>query len=224
MAKRLTPWISVLVVLSTLWHSCSPAAGADPTAGFTAVETTEDRFKLHKPYDLPQEQRYELCADGMRRFWVYCDDKPFRAGSPTKPRSEILLNVTYNSGVWQFEGYGYVPAGTTGVSVMQVFGAAGPPRNTTRMLHVYGGRLVYYNDEAKVVDDHIYDRWFRLNVVHDVQASALTVFIDGDKRLVVPGYGGDLHYFKFGVYTQTDPSHYMESRWRDVKVYTKTPY
>jgi hypothetical protein len=23
------------------------------------------------------------------------------------------------------------------------------------------------------------------------------------------------------VYTQTDPSHYMESRWRDVKVYTK---
>ena len=93
MTKRLLPLISVLVVLSTLWRSCSPAAGADPTAGFIAVEVTGDRFKLHKPYDLPQEQRYELRADGVRRFWVYCDDKPFRAGSPTKPRSEILLNV-----------------------------------------------------------------------------------------------------------------------------------
>uniref|UniRef100_A0A453T529 Alginate lyase 2 domain-containing protein n=1 Tax=Aegilops tauschii subsp. strangulata TaxID=200361 RepID=A0A453T529_AEGTS len=92
---------------------------------------------------------------------------------PTKPRSEILLNVgiTYSSGVLQFEGYGYVPASTTGVSVMQVFGAAGPPRNTTLMLHVYGGRLVYYNDETKVVDGCIYDRWFGLNVVQDVQGS-----------------------------------------------------
>jgi hypothetical protein len=135
-----------------------------------------------------------------------------------------LEQRTYSSGVWQFEGYGYVPAGTTGVSVMQVFGAAGPPRNTTLMLHVYGGRLVYYRDETKVVDGDIYDRWFRLNVVHDVEASALTVFVDGQQRLTVPGYGGHRHYFKFGVYTQTDPSHYMESRWRDVKVYTKTPY
>lgn len=92
------------------------------------------------------------------------------------------------------------------------------------MMHVYGGRLVYYNDETKVVDRHIYDWWFRLNLVHNIQASALTVFIDGDETLIVPGYGSDFHYFKFGVYTQTNPSHYMESRWRDLKVYTKTPY
>ncbi|KAK1628528.1 hypothetical protein QYE76_002843 [Lolium multiflorum] len=221
MDKRFVPWFVILLV--TLWTLCCHAAGADPTTGFTAVEVSEDRFKLHKPYDLPPEQRYEL-RDGVRRLWVYCDDKPFSAGSPTKPRAEILLNRTYSSGVWQFEGYGYVPAGTTGVSVMQVFGAAGPPRNTTLMLHVYGGRLVYYRDETKVVDGDICDRWFRLNVVHDVEASVLTVFVDGQQRLTVPGYGGHKHYFKFGVYTQTDPSHYMESRWRDVKVYTKTSY
>jgi hypothetical protein len=74
-----------------------------------------------------------------------------------------LEQRTYSSGVWLFEGHGYVPAGTTGASVMQVFGAAGPPRNTTLMLHVYGGRLVYYRDWTKVVDGDIYDRWFRLN-------------------------------------------------------------
>ena len=121
--------------------------------------------------------------------------------------------------MWQFEGYGYVPSGTTGVSVMQVFGAR--ESATTLMLHVYGGRLMYYHDEARVVDGDIYDRWFRLNVVHDVDAGMLTVFIDGEERLAVAGHGGYRYYFKFGVYTQTDPSHYMESRWRDVKVYTK---
>jgi len=55
-------------------------------------------------------------------------------------------------------GLRYVPAGTSGVSVMQVFGASG--RNTTLMLHVYGGRLMYYHDEVRVVDASIYDRWF----------------------------------------------------------------
>jgi hypothetical protein len=65
------------------------------------------------------------------------------------------------------------------------------------MLHVYGGALRYY------------DQWFRLNVV------------DGEERLVVAGRGTNRHYFKFGVYAATNPSHYMESRWRDVKVYTK---
>ena len=70
-------------------------------------------------------------------------------------------------------------------------------------------------------DASIYDRWFQLNVVHDVGAGALTMFVDGEERLAVAGHGGYRHYFKFRVYTQTDPSHYMESRWRDVKVYTK---
>ncbi|KAF7104478.1 hypothetical protein CFC21_105372, partial [Triticum aestivum] len=136
---------------------------------------------------------------------------------PHQAALEILLNITYSSGVWQFEGYnrGIRDAGVR---------PGRPPRNTTLMLHVYGGRLVYYNDETKVVDRHIYDWWFRLNLVHNIQASALTVFIDGDETLIVPGYGSDFHYFKFGVYTQTNPSHYMESRWRDLKVYTKTPY
>ena len=44
----------------------------------------------------------------------------------------------YSSGVWQFEGDVFVPSGTSGASVMQIFGAA--EHATTLMLHVYGGR------------------------------------------------------------------------------------
>ena len=105
---------------------------------------------------------------------------------------------------------------------MQIFGAA--EHATTLMLHVYDGRLTYYHDVAAgVVDAGIYDRWFRLNVIHDVAASNVTVFVDGERRLTAPGRGGDSHYFKFGVYGQSKNgmSYRMESRWRDVKVFTK---
>ncbi|KAL6905576.1 hypothetical protein ACP4OV_003177 [Aristida adscensionis] len=193
----------------------------DTTVGFIAIPLTDAQFSVQRPYDVPVEQRYEL-VDGVRRMWVYCTDKPHDPTSHTKPRTEIRIELNYTAGVWQFEGYGYVPAGTTGVSIMQVFGA--PPASghaTTLMLHVYDGRLMYYHNETRIVDDDIYDRWFKLNVIHNADAAKLAVFIDGEERLFVDGRGmGAVHYFKYGVYTQTDPSYRMDSRWRDVKVFT----
>ena len=70
-------------------------------------------------------------------------------------------------------------------------------------------------------EDRVYDRWIRLNIIHDVAAANVTVFVDGERRLAAPGQGGKEHYFKFGVYKQHDPSHRMESHWRNVAIYTK---
>ena len=119
--------------------------------------------------------------------------------------------------MWQFEGYGYVPSGTTGVSIMQVFG--GGESATTLMLHVYDGTLRYYSGAA--VEDNIYDRWFRLNVVHDVGASTVAVYIDGEERFSTRVIPSESYYFKFGVYMQHhDQSSCMESRWTNVTLYT----
>ncbi|CAO2191162.1 unnamed protein product [Urochloa humidicola] len=131
-----------------------------------------------------------------------------------------MAGYDYSSGVWQFEGYGYVPSGTTGVSIMQVFGGSASVSPTTLMLRVYDGSLRYYGQQ--VVEDNTYDRWFQLNVVHDVDLSRLTVFVDGVEKLSVAGRGGDSHYFKFGVYTQNHSSSCMESRWKNVRILTKT--
>ncbi|KAK9110513.1 hypothetical protein Sjap_018573 [Stephania japonica] len=87
------------------------------------------------------------------------------------------------------------------------------------MLRVYNGALQYY--QAQVVDPNIYNRWFRLNVVHNVNLSRVRVYIDGVQKLSVSGRGGTSHYFKVGVYTQNNPSSYMESRWRDIKIFKK---
>ncbi|XP_062203176.1 citrate-binding protein-like [Phragmites australis] len=128
----------------------------------------------------------------------------------------------YSSGVWQFEAYGYVPSGTSGACVMQIHNEDGGARATAMMLHVYNGTLRYYSGEA--VEDCIYDRWFRLNVVHDLGASTVAVYVDGVSRLAVAVRPSLLHYFKFGVYMQGhDQSERMESRWRNVSVYTKPP-
>lgn len=123
--------------------------------------------------------------------------------------------------MWQFEGDMFVPSGTSGASVMQIFGAA--TQATTLMLHVYGGRLTYYHELTKVLAPRVYDRWVRLNVVHDVAAGNVTVFVDGERRLTAAGHAGKEHYFKFGVYKQSrhQPSRRMESRWKNVAVYTK---
>ena len=70
-------------------HLCS----ADPTDGFTLVPLTEDNFKLQKPYNEPLDDRYSY-KDGVRSFWIYNNDKPFKAQSTTRPRSELRISVS----------------------------------------------------------------------------------------------------------------------------------
>jgi hypothetical protein len=128
----------------------------------------------------------------------------------------------YSSGAWQFEGDVYVPWGTSGTSVMQIFGVALLHASTV-MLPVYDGRLTYYHNLTKVVADRVYDRWIRLNVVYNVVAGNITVFANGERRLEARGHGGKENYFKFGVYMQFrhNTSHRMESHWRNVAIYSK---
>ncbi|CAO2143393.1 unnamed protein product [Urochloa humidicola] len=196
------------------------SSSAHLTAGFRRVKLTESQFVVQKPYDVPLHERYEQ-SGGVRRMWVFSTDKPISSSHPGGARTEIKINKIYSSGVWQFEGDMFVPSGTSGASVMQIFGAA--THATTLMLHVYGGQLTYYHDLSKVLAPRVYGRWVRLNVVHDVARANVTVFVDGVKKLSAPGQGGKEHYFKFGVYKQShhQPSRRMESRWKNVAVYTK---
>ncbi|KAJ1264985.1 hypothetical protein BS78_08G042600 [Paspalum vaginatum] len=199
---------SPVVASRSLAAAAAGSSGAaDPTLGFTEVSLNESNFVLQRPYDVPSGDRYRFDG-GVRQLW-----------SNTSPRTEIrMVGYDYSAGVWQFEGYGYVASGTTGVSFMQVFGAGDSA--TTLMLHVYDGTLRYY--DRRVVEDGICDRWFRLNVVHDVGGSTLTVLVDGVERLRAPGRGGGgSHYFKFGVYAQNHASSCMESRWKDVRILRK---
>ena len=128
-----------------------------------------------------------------------------------------LQGHDYSSGVWQFQGHAYIPAGTTGVSVMQVFHAT--HRNTTLMLWVNNGALMYYG--RQLIADEIYGKWIKINVIHDTGAGMLKVFVNGELKFTVGDDGGMNHYFKLGVYTQNFSSYFMESRWKGIKVLKK---
>lgn len=104
---------------------------------------------------------------------------------------------------------------------MQVFGAA-PPHASTLMLRVYKGSLKYYRDQVLI--RNIYDKWFRLNVIHDVDAAKVRVYIDGSLKLEADGRGGTSHEFKCGIYAQSTDSHYMESRWKHIKIFDLKRY
>uniref|UniRef100_A0A1D1ZGW7 Citrate-binding protein n=1 Tax=Anthurium amnicola TaxID=1678845 RepID=A0A1D1ZGW7_9ARAE len=197
-----------------VWPSPSPC---DPTQGFKRLPLNSSNFHVHSPYDLPVAQRY-VAVHGVHTLWALASDKPFKVHSPTAPRSEIKIQgYDYSSGVWQFEGHAYVPSGTSGVCIMQVFGATS--RATTLMLRVYNGALMYYR--SLLVADDIYGRWFRVNVIHDVEGRTVKVFINSVLRLTVDDHGGASHYFKFGVYGQNGSSYFMESRWKAIKVFKK---
>ncbi|KAL6850480.1 hypothetical protein ACP4OV_021107 [Aristida adscensionis] len=210
-------WLVYAACLAAALALPTVAADDHPTQGFSPVRLNEGNFMLQWPYNVARSSRYSRDGD-VRKLWVFSTDKPFKPDSPTKPRTEMrMTGYDYSFGVWQFEGRVLVPAGTTGVSIMQVFG--GSPTATTLMLHVYDGSLWYYHDQ--VVESNIYDRWLRINVIHDVDNSSLTVFINGNRKLTVPGRGGTSHYFKFGVYEQKNPSNRMESHWKNVRILQK---
>ncbi|WJX60302.1 hypothetical protein P8452_45527 [Trifolium repens] len=194
------------------------SAAVDPTQGFTLVSLDNSNLVIQKPYNVPVNQRYNF-TNGVHQFWIYPTDKSFKTDSNTQPRTEIRISKhEYTSGIWQFEGYGYVPSGTSGVCIMQVFG--GRSSATTSQLRIYDGSLTYYKS-PHVLSQNIYNRWFRVNVIHDVDANNVKVYIDGVLKRDGVGSGAGTHYFKFGVYVQNDSSNCMESRWKDIKVFKK---
>ncbi|CAL5348592.1 unnamed protein product [Camellia sinensis] len=87
--------------------------------------------------------------------------------------------LDYSSGVWQFKGYGFVPNSTFGATIVQIHGATN--YTTTIKLRMYNGDMRYYSGD--LVDTDLYDKWFRVNLIHDVDKRNLTVFIDGVKSL-----------------------------------------
>lgn len=133
-----------------------------------------------------------------------------------------IQGYDYSSGVWQFEGYAFVPKGTSGVTIVQIHGAAhGATSLQLRMYDDGGiGDVRYYKYDLVASD--LYDKWFRVNIIHNVDKGKIKVFIDGVEKFVVKDQGpGDL-YFKFGVYAApANSSNYMESRWKDIKLYKK---
>jgi hypothetical protein len=186
--------------------------------GFASDWTEQPlKFVIQWPYDLKESERHTV-KDGVHDFVVHKTDRPFQSGNSTLPRTEMRIENDYKSGSHMFEADVYVTAGTSDVSIMQIFGGGGG-RASSLQLRVYKGELMRYHFET--VKSDVYDHWFHLNVVHDTGTHRIAIFIDGVPILAAKDYGGSSHYFKCGVYAQEGASDKMEVLFKNIKIYSK---
>ena len=179
-------------------------------------------FKIQVPYDLNRSNRYSF-SNGVHHLWVYNTDKPFTAGNKTLPRSEMRFMPDYTNGQHQFEADMMVPAGTDNVTIMQIHtGNAdsseyGP---VALMLQVHKGGSLFQGNRTLVFPD-IYGKWFHLNVVHNVSARSILVYINSKLAGKFKDPGAPGYYFKCGVYTCRGGSPEMQVFIKNVKLWHK---
>ncbi|KAM0905325.1 hypothetical protein ACQ4PT_017494 [Festuca glaucescens] len=68
---------------------------------------------------------------------------------------------------------------------------------TTMMLHVYNGTMRWYS--GREVEGCVYGRWIQVNVVHDVGASTVAVYVDGAPRVAAVAVAPSRSYYVLQV-------------------------
>ena len=218
-------WPRALAALAPLialpWCAGAPAGAAPPTAGFRPEAL---RFKVQWPYDLPEHDRYRE-EHGAYFFILHNDDKPFARGNRTKPRVEMRF-PDYRSGAQEYEADLYVPAGTAGTCVMQIHTGDAEERSygaTTFMLFVEpdGGGSLHFYSQPRELASGVWNRWFHLNVIHDVATHLVSCYIDG--RLVFQKRDQDAgdYYMKTGLYAQHGATAVMQVAIRNLHFWSR---
>ena len=178
-------------------------------------------YKVQHPWDVSESSRF--AKDGWTyHIWLFNNDQPRVKGDAHEPRTEMRFNPDYTSGAHQFEADMMVPAGTDNVTIMQIH--TGDAQSSefgpvAIMLQVHGGSL--HNGNKAVLLPSIYGKWFHLNVIHDLGAGTLEVYIND--KLVSSGHpksAGDF-YFKCGCYEAGAGSHEMQVYIKNLKLWSK---
>jgi hypothetical protein len=188
------------------------------TNGWTSAKLD---FKVQYPYDLQKSDRYAE-KDGTYHLWVFNTDQPFSKGNHTLPRTEMRF-PELTKGQLQFEADMMSPTGTNNVCIMQIHtGNEQSPDygSTTFMLDVRDGSLKHYGD--KTLAEGILDKWFHLNVIHDLESHTITAYINAKQVWQKKDNGANDFYFKCGVYTQRGGSHEMQVFIKNLKLWTKS--
>ncbi|MFC4337259.1 cellulose binding domain-containing protein [Salininema proteolyticum] len=201
--------------------SCSGTAEpGDPTDGWTETPFT---YYIQKPWDLAESDRYSH-SGGVHTLWVYDTDEPHKEGSPTDPRTEMRWYEEYDSGEHMWDGDIYIPAGTSGASIVQTLRVERPANTpaTDIMFRVYpedGGTLRRYNATGAIVNTGVYDRWFNLKLAHDADSGSMKVYIDGVPTAEFEDRGPATRHFKCGVYHHGTGR--AEARFRNLRYWTR---
>jgi hypothetical protein len=171
-------------------------------------------YRISHPYDVADSDR----SSEYRRLyktWVRSDDKPHDPSSITNPRTEMVWSKRYLSGMNMWEAEIFVPSTTSGSNIFQIFkpdhGESVEPTDVRiRISDAYGGwlRALQIDNAATEIARGMYNKWFKMQVVHNRHTRKINVYIDNIRVVTlldtspwpVPERPGQFHTFKNGVY------------------------
>lgn len=212
---------------SALATFCVMATAVHAQIGGTGWVPAPVTFHVQWPYNTNKNSRYTF-TNNVYHFLVYNDDKPFKAGNSTKPRTEQRFIPDYTNGEIQYQSVMKVPTNTSGVCIFQIHTGNAQSRRygaTTFMLFWFksnGGSVHDYS--RRELAHGLAGRWFQLNCDHNLATHTITVWINKKKVWQQRDNGAGDFYFKDGVYAQHGASHLMESYVRDIRIWTRPTF
>jgi hypothetical protein len=175
-----------------------------------------ETFPVYKVDHPPGQVRYTL-EETEFHLWLFNTDMSTFPGHDSGPRSEIHILNNYTTGQAQYQADIKIVAGCSRASIMQVFG--GSTSSTSFMAWAMQNSLNHYSHE--VIASPIYDRYFRLNVLHDTATRKIDVYVDGQNKGTFQDSGAATHYFKCGIYHQIGMSARCDVYIKNIRTFRK---
>jgi hypothetical protein len=180
-------------------------------------------FEIQSPTNAARDQRYWF-TNGVYHCEVLDDDGAFTAGNRTRPRTEQRFVPDYRAGEVQYQAMEMAPSNENSYCIFQIHtGDRASHRHgaTTFMLFWFssdGGSVHDYS--KRELASHLGNRWFQLNVDHNVDTRTIRVWINRKLVWTQRDNGAGDFYFKDGVYEQRhDPTQQMDAYIKDIRLW-----
>jgi len=214
---------------------------ADGSGTWTPVAITPTD-EVQWPWNISPESERFTDVNNIYHTWVYNTDQPFSEGNTTLPRTEIRVKLPtsqagvgsdtdYVSGQWQFGAQMMIPSDTSNWCIFQIHTGdeqSNEYGSTAGMLFFEagdGGSIHWY--DGTELAGHLYNKWFQLNVIHDLDATSnttMTVYLNNTQIYQATTTSNALdYYFKCGDYGQTGFSHEGENNIKDINIWYQAP-
>lgn len=215
--------VRLCLSLTAIFLAASASAQMGGGAGWVSCPVN---FKIQSPTNATQDQRYWF-TNGVYHCEVFHGDGAFTPGNQTHPRTEQRFLPDYTSGEIQYESMEMAPSNENSYCIFQVHtGNAQTPKHgaTTFMLFWFSSDGGSVHDYAGTeLASNLGNKWFRLNVDHNVDKRTIRVWINGNLVWTQRDNGARDFYFKDGVYEQRhNPSQQMDAYVKDIQMWTRS--
>lgn len=183
-------------------------------------------FKIQSPTNATLNERYWF-TNGVYHCEVFHGDGAFAAGNKTHPRTEQRFMPDYTSGEIQYQSMEMAPSNENSYCIFQIHTGNEQTRRhgaTTFMLFWFGSDGGSVHDYAGTeLASHLGNKWFQLNVDHNVVRRTITVWINQKLVWTQRDNGAGDFYFKDGVYEQRhNPSMVMDAYVKNIQMWTNS--